>query len=60
MIQHPTRLIHLRQLSPHEYETEQAQKFLIFFDIADDGALEFDDEIGLNLIFFDKGIFDGW
>src|ERR1043165_2824774 len=33
-----------------------------FFDLADDNALEFDDEVGLNLISFfdklDKGTFD--
>ncbi|CAG8630186.1 10010_t:CDS:2, partial [Diversispora eburnea] len=45
--------------SLHKYETSpgQAQKFL-----ADDSAVEFDDEMGFNMIFFyenlDKGTFD--
>ncbi|RHZ86885.1 hypothetical protein Glove_43g36 [Diversispora epigaea] len=56
--------------SLHKYETEtgQAQKFLdcvratVLFYLADESALEFDDEAALNLIFFydnlDKGTFD--
>ena len=42
---------------------DEANRGSAFFYLADESALEFDDETGLNLIFFfdsiDKGTFDG-